>query len=113
MKTWSDGLVESWSVAPIRIKAVFQYSNIPIPRSRLCLTVCAVLFALSSTAQAQQAKIPRIGYLTNESLSATAARGEAFRQGLRELGYVEGKHLVIEWRSAEENSNACLHWRLS
>ena len=61
-----------------------------------------MLFALCSSAEAQQAATPpRIGYLTNESLSATSARGEAFRQGLRELGYVEGKNLVIEWRSAE------------
>jgi putative tryptophan/tyrosine transport system substrate-binding protein len=66
------------------------------------LTLCAMLFALCSSAEAQQAATPpRIGYLTNESLSATSARGEAFCQGLRELGYVEGKTLVIEWRSAE------------
>ena len=57
-----------------------------------------------SVAQAQQAgKIPRIGWLTGASLSAQSARIEAFRQGLRELGYVEGKNIVIEWRSAEEN----------
>ena len=55
-----------------------------------------------SLAEAQQpTKIPRIGYLTAASLSAIAARIEAFRQGLRELGYVEGKNIVIEWRSAE------------
>jgi putative ABC transport system substrate-binding protein len=55
-----------------------------------------------SFAQAQQAgKIPRIGYLDAVSLSVNAARTEAFRQGLRELGYVEGKNIVIEWRSAE------------
>jgi putative ABC transport system substrate-binding protein len=53
-------------------------------------------------AHAQQpAKIPRIGYLTGASLSAIAARAEAFRQGLRELGYVEGKNIVVEWRSPE------------
>ena len=52
-------------------------------------------------AQAQQpTKIPRIGYLVGFPSSASA-RNEAFRQGLRELGYVEGKNIVIEWRSAE------------
>jgi putative ABC transport system substrate-binding protein len=66
------------------------------------LTLCTVLFALCVPANAQQAtKIPRIGYLTGTSLSTNAARNEAFRQGLRELGYVEGKSIVIEWRSAE------------
>jgi putative ABC transport system substrate-binding protein len=55
-----------------------------------------------SVAQAQQAgKIPRIGYLHGAPLSAALARNEAFRQGLRELGYVEGKNIVLEWRSAE------------
>ena len=53
-------------------------------------------------AQAQQpTKIPRIGYLDAVSLSVNAARIEAFRQGLRELGYVEGKNIIIEWRSAD------------
>jgi putative tryptophan/tyrosine transport system substrate-binding protein len=43
-------------------------------------------------AQAQQpAKVPRIGYLTAASLSAITHRTEAFRQGLRDLGYIEGK----------------------
>jgi len=61
-----------------------------------------VLLATVFIAGAQQpAKISLIGYLTGPSLSANAARIEAFRQGLRELGYVEGKNIVIEWRSAE------------
>jgi putative ABC transport system substrate-binding protein len=65
------------------------------------LTLCASLFALSLSADAQQtAKVPRIGYLTGSSLSASA-RADAFRQGLRERGYVEGKNIVIEWRSTE------------
>jgi putative tryptophan/tyrosine transport system substrate-binding protein len=64
--------------------------------------VAAVLLSISFSVEAQQAtKIPRIGYLTNESLSATSDRSEAFRRGLRELGYVEGKNIFIEWRSAE------------
>jgi len=53
-------------------------------------------------AEAQQAKkVPRIGFLMSTSPSAISDRIEAFRQGLRELGYVEGKNIVIEWRSAE------------
>jgi ABC-type uncharacterized transport system substrate-binding protein len=66
------------------------------------LSLGAVLLALWLPAQAQQPKkVPRIGYLIAPSLSANAARVEAFQQGLRELGYVEGKNIVIEWRSAE------------
>jgi putative ABC transport system substrate-binding protein len=102
MNTWSDGVVESWSGGSIRIKAVFQYSNIPIPRLRLCLTLCALLYALCTSAAAQQdAKIPRLGYLTGASLSAIEARKEGFRQGLRELGYEEGRNIFIDWRSSE------------
>ena len=53
-------------------------------------------------AQAQQpGKIPRIGFQIDANPSAVAARVEGFRQGLRELGYIEGKNIIIEWRSAE------------
>jgi len=68
----------------------------------ISLALCAVLFALSLPAEAQQpTKIPRLGYLSGGSPSANPARIEAFRQGLRDLGYVEGKNIVIEWRHAE------------
>jgi len=61
-----------------------------------------MLFALSYSAEAQQPrKIPRIGFLFVNFASSTPARYEAFRQGLRELGYVEGKNIVIESRYAE------------
>jgi putative ABC transport system substrate-binding protein len=68
-------------------------------------TLCAILFALCVSASAQQpTKIPRIGYLIAAPAlsSATLARIEGLRQGLRELGYAEGKNIFIEWRSAEE-----------
>jgi putative ABC transport system substrate-binding protein len=66
------------------------------------LTLCAMLFALSYSASAQQpTKVPRIGFLATVSPSTISDRVEAFRQGLRELGYVEGKSIVIEWRYAE------------
>ncbi|MGH7773431.1 MAG: ABC transporter substrate-binding protein [Candidatus Binatia bacterium] len=68
----------------------------------ICLALGATLLAFCFPAEAQQpTKIPRIGYLLASSLSAQSARVEAFRQGLRELGYVEGKNVVIEYRSAE------------
>jgi putative ABC transport system substrate-binding protein len=62
-----------------------------------------MLLALPFPAQAQQpTKVPRIGHLSaGGSLSPNRPRIEAFLQGLRELGYVEGKNIVIEWRSAE------------
>jgi putative ABC transport system substrate-binding protein len=66
------------------------------------LALGATLLALCVSAAAQQqTRIPRIGYLTVSPLSANVVRVEAFRQGLRELGYVEGKNIVIEWRSGE------------
>ena len=64
--------------------------------------VVSVLLAVGVIADAQQpAKILRIGYLSSDSPSTIAVRIEAFRQGLRELGHVEGKNIVIEWRFAE------------
>ena len=62
----------------------------------------AIFLAFSFVAQAQQpARIPRIGILITTSASNISARLEAFRQRLRELGYVEGKNIVIEYRYAE------------
>jgi putative ABC transport system substrate-binding protein len=61
----------------------------------------ALLFALSVSAQAQQPKIARIGFLSATPASAIPDRTEAFRQGLRELGYLEGKNIYIEYRWAE------------
>ena len=62
----------------------------------------ALLHALCLPVWAQQpTKIPRIGFLGTASPSTVSARVEAFRQGLRELGYVEGKSILIEYRWAE------------
>ncbi len=70
------------------------------------LTLSVLLLAFTFLAQAQQpAKVPRIGYLTQASASVIASRIEAFRQGLRELGYTDGKNIVVEWRSAEGNQD--------
>jgi len=67
-----------------------------------CFALCTLLFALCASANAQQpAKVPRIGYLSGSSISANPPWREAFRRGLRELGYEEEKNIFIEWRFAE------------
>ena len=71
-------------------------------RKLLSLVLATVFLATVSFAGAQQpTKVPRIGFLFAVPPSVVAARIEAIRQGLRELGYVEGKNIVIEWRFAE------------
>ena len=66
------------------------------------LTLCTVLFALCSSAEAQQlTKIPRIGFLSTLSAVDLAPRMDAFRHGLQEFGYREGKSIVIEQRFAD------------
>ena len=63
---------------------------------------CVMILGWVRMAEAQQPnKIPRIGYLGVNSPSSNPARIETFRQGLRELGYIEGKNIVIEWRHHE------------
>jgi putative ABC transport system substrate-binding protein len=70
--------------------------------TRIAAFIALLTLALVHLADAQQpTKVPRIGYLQAPPPSAVAARTEAFRQGLRDLGYVEGKNIVIEWRYAE------------
>ena len=70
---------------------------------KICLlALCAMLFALCLRAEAQQpTKLHRIGYLLGASSSFYTARIDAFQQGLNELGYTEGKNIVIEYRYAD------------
>ena len=72
-----------------------------VGKNAFCFALCAMLFALCSSAEAQQQpkKVPRIGIL--RAGSAPDPFVEAFRQGLRDLGYVEGKSTTIEYRWAE------------
>ena len=69
-------------------------------RTHYCLLITILLITGLADAQ-QPTKVPVIGRLGASSPSAEAARVEAFRQGLRELGYIEGKSILIEWRFAE------------
>ena len=83
------------------------YPSALIPqRSAIVLTVGVLLFAIFQSAEAQQAnKISHVGFLSISSLAANTTRIAAFRQGLQDLGYVEGKNIVIEWRYAEEKQD--------
>jgi ABC-type uncharacterized transport system substrate-binding protein len=66
----------------------------------ICLALCAPLLALSFPAAAQQpTNVPRIGYVAETAdASVPSANVDAFRQGLRELGYIEGKNILVEYR---------------
>jgi putative tryptophan/tyrosine transport system substrate-binding protein len=69
--------------------------------------VCLLAVSLLTTtlpAEAQERKnVPGIGFLSVGTASAMAARVEAFRRGLREQGYIEGKDIVVEYRYAHDN----------
>src|SRR4051812_574537 len=64
------------------------------------LLLLLAMFLAAAGVEAQQPKIPRIGLLGGGSAAANFGRVEAFRQGLRGLGYVEGKNISIESRWA-------------
>ena len=69
---------------------------------RAFVTGSLVLLAAPLAAEGQQAgKVYRIGYLGHALPNTAGAFHEAFRQGLRERGWVEGRNVVIEWRFAE------------
>ncbi len=72
-------------------------------RKIFCLALCATLFPICSySAHGQQPKkIARIGYLSNSAPARESVSSEGIRLALRELGYVEGQNLSIEYRYAE------------
>ena len=76
-----------------------------ISRSVFCVALCAMLFALCALADAQQPKkIPRVGFVVG--VRDSDPRFEAFRQGLRDLGYNEGKDILLEYRPAEQQERS-------
>jgi ABC-type uncharacterized transport system substrate-binding protein len=72
-------------------------------KARLSSVLIAVLMlAVAVIVEAQQAKkVPRIGYLSNTDRAGESSRAEAIRLGLRELGYIEGQNIAIEYRYSE------------
>src|SRR4030095_10678574 len=79
-----------------------KFGAMTMTKAILTSLLTTILLTTVSIAEAKQpTKVPRIGFLSAFSGSSLSARIEAFRQGLRELGYVEGKNVVIESRYAE------------
>ena len=72
-----------------------------ITRRRFIATGVGVILAPLGAEAQQAAKIPRIGILGASPTAAAGSRLEAFLQGLRDLGYVEGRDVVIEYRDAQ------------
>jgi putative tryptophan/tyrosine transport system substrate-binding protein len=71
-------------------------------KRKLSFALCVMLFALCVSAEAQQPKkVSRLGYLSNTDAATDSARAEGIRLALRELGYIEGQNIVIEYRYAE------------
>ncbi len=84
------------SVAWIETKEKYMKRKITV------LTLCAMLFALCYSASAQQPKkVPLIGYLSNGVPATESTRAETIRLALRQLGYIEGQNIAIEYRYAE------------
>jgi putative ABC transport system substrate-binding protein len=72
--------------------------------------LCALLFALCAAAEAQQpAEVPSIGLLTGASTTVAGPWIDTFRQGLRELGYIEGKNIILEIRGGEARPDRLAH----
>jgi ABC-type uncharacterized transport system substrate-binding protein len=85
------------NLCSVRLKFAIRNSKCAILADAILLALCSMLVAPCSAAAQQQAKIPRLGYLTGGDSSPN----EAFVQGLRDLGYFEGKNIVIEVRNAD------------
>ena len=78
------------------------------------ILVAVVLLAVAVIAEAQQPKkVPRIGYLSSTDPATESTRAEAIRLALRELGYIEGQNIAIEYRYAEGSSIGSLSLRPS
>src|SRR5678816_1914644 len=79
------------------------YHSTLIPQhSVLIVAFCTILFTLCISAEAQQpAKIPLVRYVSGAGTTSGGRSIETFRQGLKDLGYIEGKNIEVEYRYPE------------
>jgi putative ABC transport system substrate-binding protein len=110
MKIWNDRVAACRDALTILLRASLQYSNTSMARKHLglSLTVCALFFALCSSIEAQEiGKTHRIGVLSPARPLAPSISTvvNLLSPALRDLGYIEGKNLVIERRFAHGNAD--------
>jgi len=79
----------------------FRFPKAQMNRRAFIATATAILVAPLAADAQQAAKVPRIGFLGNSTAALEANLVGPFREGLRDLGYVEGRHILIEYRWAE------------
>jgi putative tryptophan/tyrosine transport system substrate-binding protein len=90
------------NLCSVTLKFAIRYSKSAILAGGILLALCSLLLAPCSSVDAQQPKkVPRIGYLSGVDPARESTRSETFRLALRELGYVEGQNITIEYRYAE------------
>jgi ABC-type sugar transport system substrate-binding protein len=89
-----------FSIAGVLVQTQSKIGNPKSQIASLAIALFVMLLPWPNLADAQQTKkVPRIGFLTQRV--GIEAREEAFRKGLRELGYIEGQNIIIEWRFTE------------
>src|SRR5262245_1368200 len=76
-------------------------SETMIRRISVCSLLTILLFTVSPAEAQQPKKVPRIGYLSSVDAASDSSRAEAIRLALRELGYIEGQNIAIEYRYGE------------
>ena len=93
----------SWSLAELgEFAEARRRTEESLDRRRFLLASLASAFAAPLAAEAQQrGKVYRVGYVTSSSADRSAQAVDAFRLGLRELGYVEGQNIVVDYRFGE------------
>jgi putative tryptophan/tyrosine transport system substrate-binding protein len=101
LKSSSEVISDGKHSAVGKVQSAANTPEEVMKKTFFALALCAMLFALCSSAEAQPSKkVYRIGYLSAASAEADKNRFSAFLRGMQELGYIEGKNIVIEQRYA-------------